>query len=100
VGLLVWLLAGMGELMLPALLYQAIITMMVAMAMLVKAPMIARLGALLFMLSDTLIAVEKFAGVVPPAGSVWITYAAAQIMLAWGLSHIAPYRARKAKAAA
>jgi uncharacterized membrane protein YhhN len=98
-GLLVWLLPGMGDLMAPALAYQAIITLMVAMAFAMKAPMIARLGAVVFMVSDTLIAAEKFGGAQVLPGSVWITYAAAQIMLAWGLSRIAPYRDR-ARAAA
>jgi hypothetical protein len=58
----------------------------------------------MFMLSDTLIAVGLFTDIDPFPGSVWITYAAAQIMIAWGMGHIAPYRDRhareKAKAAA
>jgi uncharacterized membrane protein YhhN len=100
IGLMAWFLPGMGDLLVPGLIYQLIITAMVALAMAVKAPMLARLGAIIFMLSDTLIAVEKFAGIHPPSGSVWITYAAAQIMMAWGLSRIAPYRDRAAKQAA
>jgi uncharacterized membrane protein YhhN len=100
VGLAVWLAPGMGELLVPGLIYQVIITAMVALAMMVKAPMIARLGAIMFMFSDSLIAVEKFAGIATPAGSVWLTYALAQIMMAWGLSRIAPYRERAAGAAA
>jgi uncharacterized membrane protein YhhN len=93
-GLLAWLLPGMGDLVIPALIYQAIITTMVATAFVVKAPMLARLGAVIFMISDTLIAAEKFAGVDVFPGAVWITYAAAQIMMAWGMSRIAPYRDR------
>ena len=58
-GLLAWLLPGMGDLLIPALIYQAIITTMVATAFMVKAPMLARLGAVIFMISDTLIAAEK-----------------------------------------
>lgn len=100
IGLMVWFVPGMQDLLVPGLIYQVIITTMVALAMAVKAPMIARLGAVVFMLSDSLIAVEKFAGVVPPMGGVWLTYAVAQIMMAWGLSRIAPYRDRAAKAAA
>jgi uncharacterized membrane protein YhhN len=92
--LLVWFFPGLGGLMIPALIYQAVITVMVATAMVVKAPMIARLGAVMFMVSDTLIAIGKFTDIDPPAGSVWITYAGAQIMIAWGLSRIAPYRDR------
>lgn len=95
-----WLTPGMGDLLIPALIYQAIITTMVATAMIVKAPMLARLGAVVFMLSDTLIAVGKFTDTGVPPGSVWITYAGAQIMIAWGLSRIAPYRDRKAREAA
>jgi uncharacterized membrane protein YhhN len=101
-GLLGWLLPGMGDLLLPALIYQAIITTMVATAFVVKAPMLARLGAVIFMISDTLIAAEKFAGVDVFPGAVWITYAGAQIMMAWGMSRVAPYRDRavREKAAA
>lgn len=95
-----WFFPGLGDLMIPALIYQAIITVMVATAMVVKAPMIARLGAVMFMISDTLIAVGKFTDVGVPPGSVWITYAGAQIMIAWGLSRIAPYRDRANKQAA
>lgn len=90
--LLGWFFPGMGELMIPALIYQAIITAMVCTGLVVKAPMLARLGAVLFMVSDTLIAIGKFTDVGVPPGSVWITYAGAQIMIAWGLSRIAPYR--------
>jgi uncharacterized membrane protein YhhN len=101
-GLLGWLLPGMGDLLIPALIYQAIITTMVATAFVVKAPMLARLGAVIFMISDTLIAAEKFAGVDVFPGAVWITYAGAQIMMAWGMSRVAPYRDRavREKAAA
>lgn len=82
----VWLAPGMGALTGPALIYQLIISFMVMLALLSRAPLIARIGAVLFMLSDTLIAVGMFREVDVPAGSVWITYAAAQIMLAWGLT--------------
>ena len=100
--LLSWLLPGMGDLLVPALIYQAIITTMVATAFVVKAPMLARLGAVIFMISDTLIAAEKFAKVDVFPGAVWITYAGAQIMMAWGMSRVGPYRDRavKEKAAA
>ena len=75
---------------------------MVATAFIVKAPMLARLGAVIFMISDTLIAAGKFADIAAPPGSVCITYAAAQIMMAWGMSRVAPYRdrAERQKAAA
>lgn len=99
-ALLVWLLPGMGDLLIPALLYQAIITVMVCSAFVVKAPMLARLGAVMFMLSDTLIAAGRFADADIPVGSVWVTYALAQIMIAWGMSRIAPFRDRAKRQAA
>ncbi len=84
--LAVWLAPGMEGLMAPALVYQLIISAMVMLALLSKAPLLARIGAVTFMLSDTLIAVGMFRDVEIVAGSVWITYAVAQIMLAWGLT--------------
>ncbi len=79
-----WLAPGMAELTAPALAYQAIISAMVVSAVLSKAPLVARAGAVVFMLSDSLIAVGMFRGIDVVPGSVWITYAAAQIMLARG----------------
>lgn len=100
VALMAWFLPGMGDLLIPGLAYQVIITAMVCSAFIVKAPMLARLGAVVFMLSDTLIAVGIFANMDVPPGSVWITYAGAQIMMAWGMSRVAPYRDRKKRQAA
>jgi uncharacterized membrane protein YhhN len=84
--LAVWLGPGMGALTTPALVYQLIISVMVMLALLSKAPLSARVGAMVFMVSDTLIAVGIFRDVEVAPGSVWITYASAQIMLAWGLT--------------
>jgi uncharacterized membrane protein YhhN len=95
-----WFLPGMGDLLIPGLAYQLIITAMVATAFVVKAPMLARLGAVIFMISDTLIALGLFTDLKAPVGSVWITYAGAQIMIAWGMSRIAPYRERARRQAA
>ncbi len=82
----IWLAPGMAELTVPALIYQTIISSMAVVALMSRAPTIAKLGAVIFMLSDTLIAVDMFRQVAAPPGSVWITYAAAQIMLALGLT--------------
>ena len=84
VALGLWLAPGMAGLTAPALAYQAIISAMVVSAILSKAPFLARIGAVIFMLSDTLIAVGLFRGIEVVPGSVWITYAAAQITLALG----------------
>lgn len=85
-----WFFPGMGNLTGPALAYQFIISGMVITAMLSKAPAAARWGAVIFMLSDSLIAVGKFAHLEVPPGSVWLTYAIAQILLAWGLPRTRP----------
>jgi uncharacterized membrane protein YhhN len=85
-----WLYPGMAELTVPALAYQVIISAMVVLALMSRAPMIAKIGAVVFMISDTLIAVGLFRQVVVPPGSVWITYAAAQIMLAIGFTKPRP----------
>ena len=73
-----------------------------APAFLKAATALAAGPSVIFMISDTLIAAEKFANVDGPPGSVWITYAAAQIMMAWGMSRVGPYRDRavRQKAAA
>jgi uncharacterized membrane protein YhhN len=89
-GLGVWFMPGMGDLLGPALAYQLIISGMVITAVLSKAPLGARLGAVAFMASDSLIAVGKFAHLGVPIGSVWVTYAGAQILLAWALPRTRP----------
>jgi uncharacterized membrane protein YhhN len=88
-GLLVWLLDGMEAqqaLLRPGLAYQGIITTMVALAMASRAPLITRIGAVLFMASDTLIAFELYKNIQVPEGSVWISYAIAQILMARGFA--------------
>lgn len=85
IAMLVWFLPGMGALMAPGLAYQAIITAMVAAAMLSKAPLLARVGAVLFMLSDTLIALGLYKNIAVIPGSIWTLYAIAQFMIAKGL---------------
>ncbi|MBI1360235.1 MAG: hypothetical protein GC155_08115 [Alphaproteobacteria bacterium] len=91
--LLVWFLPGMGALLVPGLGYQAIITAMVMTAMISRAPAIARIGAVIFMLSDSLIALGLYKSIPAPEDSVWLTYAIAQILLARGFSEAS--RARK-----
>lgn len=88
IALGLWFAPGQAEmgLTIPATAYQIIISIMVISAVMSKAPLMAKLGAMIFMLSDTLIAVGMFAKMAVPVGSVWITYAAAQIMLARSLS--------------
>lgn len=86
IALMVWLRPGMAELEIPATAYQVIITAMAVLAVLSRAPLLAKVGAIVFMLSDTLIAIRLFQDITPPMGSVWITYIGAQIMLCWSLA--------------
>ena len=88
IALGIWFAPGQAEmgLAIPATAYSVIISIMVISAVMSKAPLMAKLGAVIFMLSDTLIAIGMFAKQPVPIGSVWITYAGAQIMLAWSLT--------------
>jgi uncharacterized membrane protein YhhN len=86
IAMLVWFLPDMGKLTVPGLGYQLIITLMVMTAMLSQAPLITRIGAVIFMISDSLIALGLYKGTPAPEGSVWITYAVAQILLARGFA--------------
>lgn len=92
-GMAIWFAPDMGALTGPGLAYQAVITAMVMAALASPAPRLAKAGAALFMLSDALIALELYKDVRPPPGAVWLSYAAAQMMLAKGLAEM---RARRA----
>ena len=88
IALAIWFAPGQAEkgLTIPATAYSIIISIMVISAVMSKAPLMAKLGAVIFMASDTLIAIGMFTDLGRVPGSVWITYAGAQIMLAWSLS--------------
>jgi uncharacterized membrane protein YhhN len=86
VALFVWFYPTMFEFTVPGTAYQIIISAMVILALLSRAPVLAKLGAVVFMLSDTLIALGMFKGLGQPGWAVWSTYIGAQIMLCWSLS--------------
>ena len=77
----------LGKLRLPVFAYFAVIMAMVAAAFsIAEAPWFLGVGAAIFALSDSLIAVRKFAA--PFRGiheAVWVTYIAAQFMIVAGL---------------
>jgi uncharacterized membrane protein YhhN len=91
-ALFIWFAPGMGDLTISGAIYHAIITAMVAAALLSKAPLIARAGAVLFMVSDGLIALGLYKDIVVVPGSIWVAYSSAQLMLAKGLSARAAVR--------
>lgn len=90
-AMLWWLRPGMGELAGPASAYLGVIMLMAIVSGLVKGPRLIMLGALLFVISDSIIAARWFRGAfdfgVPDWGGamVWITYVAAQAFLAVGI---------------
>lgn len=91
VAMYVWLRPAMGTLQGPASAYLAIILVMVIAAGLVRGPRLIVAGALLFLISDSLIAARLFREVLVFDGldwggiAVWITYFAAQFCLATGI---------------
>ncbi|MFC4725582.1 lysoplasmalogenase [Glycocaulis abyssi] len=90
-AMFVWLRPGMGELLVPASAYLGIILAMVIAAGLVRGPRLIVAGALLFLISDSLIAARLFRETLVFDGldwggvAVWITYFGAQLCLAVGI---------------
>jgi uncharacterized membrane protein YhhN len=99
-ALLVQVLPGTGSMTAPVLLYMLVISAMAVLAWSSRAAPLAGFGALLFIISDSLIALDAFArpasqawGVVPAV--IWVTYVGAQILLFLGARRaIAPLQAR------
>lgn len=87
IAMLAWIQPGMGELRIPATAYNAIILVMAILAVLSRAPWLAVIGALLFVASDSLIALDLFRDYDPAwrGPAVWISYVAAQFCLTLGL---------------
>ncbi|MBI3652895.1 MAG: lysoplasmalogenase [Acidobacteria bacterium] len=81
-----WLWDGFGALKLLALIYLCAITLMCVMATLMNLPKRAVvIGALLFLLSDSLIAANKFKTTIPLSHyAIWISYYVGQGLLALG----------------
>lgn len=82
---LFWLWPNLGALRLPVLVYLTVISAMAIAAFSVPLPWLG-LGALLFVFSDAVIAVDKFRKPVPFRGPIiWITYYAGQALIALSL---------------
>ncbi|WP_339742837.1 lysoplasmalogenase [uncultured Maricaulis sp.] len=87
VVMLVALQPHFGELRVAASVYNGIILVMVALALIGRAPPLAVIGALLFMVSDAVLAWRMFAGMLDWAGPVvWVCYFGGQACIAVGLS--------------
>ncbi|WP_341703477.1 lysoplasmalogenase [Ferrovibrio sp.] len=84
-GMLAVLLPGLGALAGPVVAYIGAITAMALAAALLPGRGLVLSGAVLFMLSDSLIALNKFVAPVPAAGAaIWISYVAAQLLIVLG----------------
>ena len=86
IGLGVWLLPLAGD-MAPALMvYFGALSLMVLLALGSNAPKVAKIGALLFFLSDSLIGIDRFVTPLPGRHfAVMGSYYLAQALLFWGM---------------
>lgn len=84
--MVIYLLPRTGELLLPVTLYMTVITVMGATAVVYRGSSWVMLGALCFMVSDTVIALNKFWLTFELADMVIMnTYYLAQLMIVWGV---------------
>jgi uncharacterized membrane protein YhhN len=78
-----WLIPGLGDLSGPVVLYMAAITVMVMSAAVSRFPIGVAIGAILFLVSDSVLAVNKFKFPVPGRDFlIWPTYYAGQLLMA------------------
>jgi uncharacterized membrane protein YhhN len=79
-----WLVPGLGELSAPVGLYIFAITAMVISACVSRFPLSGvGVGAVLFLISDSVLAIDRFKTPVPARGFlVWSTYYAGQLLIA------------------
>lgn len=95
INVFLWLWPTVGDMRLPVTIYGIVIYVMVLVAFSRRGRIpnssfrIVIAGALLFMLSDSLIAISRFSGpdVTIPWAAIWImlTYIAAQGLIVWGI---------------
>ena len=91
-AMFVWLRPGLGTLAAPVTAYLAVIVIMAALAALVNGPRLIAAGAILFVISDSLIAAGWFRGLEATLGrldlhgaAIWTTYYLAQAGIAVGV---------------
>ena len=91
-GLFYLLKDGLGEMLIPVLMYMTVILTMSATAFLRKGMVSKRsynlvfLGAILFMISDSILALNKFYTAMPLSNiSIMLTYALAQYFIVFGI---------------
>lgn len=81
-----WLAPGLGELALPVMIYVCAITLMVTAALWAHlSTRLAVIGAILFMVSDSILAVDRFRGAMALSGLlIWTTYYLGQYGITMG----------------
>lgn len=86
-AMMAWLWPGLGKMRVPVTAYFAVITAMTVAAILARGvPALGAVGAVLFLLSDSLIGVRKFKAPFPLVSeAIWATYYAGQALLAGGI---------------
>ena len=86
-GFALWLAPNLREMTVPVTLYICVITMMVIAAVGARLPLYVPIGALLFLTSDSLLAIVKFNKASLPLRDylVWGTYYAAQYFITAGV---------------
>jgi uncharacterized membrane protein YhhN len=78
-----WLIPGLGDLSGPVVVYMAAITVMVVSAVFSRFPIGVGVGAILFLVSDSVLAVNKFKFPIPGRDFViWPAYYAGQLLMA------------------
>lgn len=82
----IWLWSGFGAMKIPAMIYLCAITLMCLTATLMHlSKRTVLIGAILFLLSDSLIAANKFKTPIPLSNSaIWVTYYVGQVCIAFG----------------
>lgn len=87
-AMLIYLQPHFGDLRIAASIYNGIILVMAILAVLGRPPSLAVWGALLFVVSDSVLALRLFADLLPWGGPVvWVTYYLGQAGIAVGLSN-------------
>lgn len=86
-AMLIFLQPHFGDLRVAASVYNGIILVMAILALMGRPPLLATIGALLFVISDSVLALRLFADMLPWGGPVvWVTYYLGQAGIALGLA--------------
>lgn len=81
-----WLVPSLGAMTIPVVFYMCVITAMVTSSIVARVSIFVPIGAILFLGSDSMLAIAKFKGTFPMRDYlVWATYYAAQYCITAGI---------------